>query len=277
MRRTVTNFLDRSAAHASARLSLGAGRSIVIWENQNDRVYYDEPLGHTFSFYLRGGCGTRRLDGGANSGWPGAVCVMPAGLSSDWVITTPIQFVHFYFPDSTLRASYARIHDCDARRLDVPEATFDQSPGIAQPLAQMARAASEEDILLAETAVAELIGGLPNGAVALKGGLSPIQLRRTDEWIDANLEGTIRLVDLATESGLSEFHFHRMFCLSRGVSPHKWVVIRRIEVAKNQLGGCCTIAEIAAACEFASQSHLTRFFKTEVGATPAHYRAMLQT
>ncbi len=276
MKQTVTDFLEASAgARASARLDLGSGRTVILWENQGDRIFYDRPEGHTFSFYLKGGTGTRRLDIGGASGHPGAVCVMPAGQSSDWEIASHFQFVHFHIPDATLRASYARIHDRDARRLEVRESTFSDQPEIALPMFQMAQAAQQGDHLAAEEALSTLVAHLPEEKLILKSGLSPQQLRRTDEWISANISKSILLADLAKEAGLSEFHFQRMFTLSRGISPHKWVLRKRIEQAKEQLTSSHTIAQIASSCGFSCQSHLTRAFKAEVGTTPARYRAQV--
>lgn len=276
MHATVSDYLDRSpSACATARLSLGRGRSVTIWENQNDRISYETPAGHTFSHYLQGGEGTRRVDGGAMAGWPGAVCVMPAGTSSSWEITAPFRFVHLHIPDSTLAASFAHIHDSDARNLHLQEATFSHAPTMATSLAQMAHAAAQGDLLRADTAIAELVAHLPSNTPRLKGGLSPYQLRRVDDWIEAHMATPIRLVDLAMETGLSEFHFHRMFRLCRGISPHQWVTSRRIGTAKNKLAGTETIADIAQACGFACQSHLTRAFKNETGLTPRRYRSCL--
>ncbi|RYB01296.1 hypothetical protein D3272_26875, partial [Lichenibacterium ramalinae] len=45
--------------------------------------------GGTFSLYLEGGGGTRRVDRRSPAGWPGALCFMPHGTSSDWEITSP--------------------------------------------------------------------------------------------------------------------------------------------------------------------------------------------
>ena len=258
------------------RLDLGAGRVVTIWENEKDRVLYDAPIDHAFSLYLKGGAGTRRLDTDGKGGWPGSVCVMPAGHRSDWEITTPFRFVHFDLPDDTLRAAYVRTFDLDARQLDLREITQEEEPALARPLAQMARAAETSDILLAESAVTDLVSCLPNRTIILKGGLTSSQLRRTDEWIAANLGNSIRLADLAAEAGLSEFHFHRMFGLTRGTSPHKWVTMRRVEAAKAMLHGDERIADIATTCGFACQSHMTRAFKVETGTTPARYRTALQ-
>lgn len=274
MRQTVQDFLGHSPfAHTLARLDLGAGRAVTIWENRDDHMVYDAPLGHTFSYYLDGGTGTRRLDTGAVRGWPGAICVMPEGHRSEWEITTSFRFVHLYMPDAELRAAYAMTHDCDARRLDMRESTFVDIPAMSGPLGHLARAADTGDTLLADTALAELIAHLPNRPINLRGGLAPHVLRRVDEWIEANLEGSIRLADLARIAGLSEFHFHRMFRMSRGISPHGWITARRIELAKKLLQASTPISEIAVGCGFASQSHLSRMFRNHTGSTPTEYRA----
>ncbi|MGX9353708.1 response regulator transcription factor [Roseobacteraceae bacterium S113] len=273
---TVSDYLERSpTAQSRVRLDLGAGRTVTIWENHSDRIFYDKPRGHTFSLYLQGGTGTRRLDAGGVAGWPGAICVLPEGQTSDWEITTPFRFLHLVLPDEPLRAWFSRIHDRDARYFDVAEIMYGAVPAMTAPLARLAQAATVNDPLSADGAVAELIYRLPERPTTLKGGLTAQQLRRTDEWIDANLGGSIRLSDLAAEAGLSEFHFHRMFRTSRGTSPHKWVMMRRIEAVKDRLNGSGGISDIAMACGFSCQSHLTRAFKTQTGMTPALYRQRL--
>ncbi|MEP1698817.1 MAG: AraC family transcriptional regulator [Paracoccaceae bacterium] len=273
---TVSNYLERSpTAHKHAQLNLGAGRTVTIWENHSDRIFYDKPKGHTFSLYLKGGTGTRRLDAGGIAGRPGAICVLPEGQTSDWEITSPFQFLHLVLPDEPLRASFSRIHDRDARYFDLTEIMYGDAPSMTGPLAQLVFAAKSKDQLQADSAVAELIYRLPERRRTLQGGLTAYQLRQTDEWIDANLGATIRLSDLAAEVGLSEFHFHRMFRTSRGTSPHKWVTMRKVDASKERLRRESSIAEIASACGFSCQSHLTRTFKALTGMTPAVYRQNL--
>lgn len=273
---TVSDYLEQSAtAHAHARLDLGAGRTVTIWENHSDRIFYDKPKGHTFSLYLKGGTGTRRLDAGGMAGWPGAICVLPEGQTSDWEITSPFQFLHLVLPDEPLRAWFSRIHDRDARYFDLAETMYDAAPSMTGPLKQLVVAAASNDPLLADSAIAELIYRLPERRKTLQGGLTVKQLRQTDAWIDANIGAAIRLSELAAEVGLSEFHFHRMFRASRGTSPHKWVTMRKVDAAKDKLQRESSIAEIASVCGFSCQSHLTRVFKAQTGMTPAVYRQRL--
>jgi len=278
MRQTVHDFLGRSpVAQATAQLDLGAGCSVAIWQNRDDHVRYDTPQNHTFSLYLQGGTGTRRLDAGGIAGHPGAICVMPEGYGSEWEITAPFRFVHLYLSDARLRAGFAATHDCDARLLDLRETTFAEDPQLALHLKQLSHAAETGDVLLGETALSGVFGGLARRAPRLRGGLAPHLLRRIDDWIEAHLDAVIHLEDLAALAGLSGYHFHRMFLLSRGIAPHAWVTDQRVQRARELLRGNLPIAEIAAACGFSSQSHLTRVFRTRIGKTPADYRAVCRT
>lgn len=273
---SIRDVLDRSsAARVTAALDLGAGRAVRIWENHSDRVRYEASSGHVFSLYLDGGTGTRRVDGAVQSGFPGAVCIMPDGHSSEWEITTPFRFVHLYLPDEALRAGFARAHDCDARRLDLPEVTLAAMPGLVAPLTALAQAAWQGDLLSGEVALAEILGGLGARQIVLKGGLAPHLLRRVDDWIEAHLDSAIRLADLAQIVDLSPFHLHRMFRMSRGATLQDWITDRRIDRAKALLREHCPLIQIAVACGFASQSHLTRVFKARTMLTPAAYRAAL--
>ncbi len=276
MRQTVHDFLGRSpVAAAIAEMDLGEGCAVTIWQNGFDRIRYETPQNHTFSLYLEGGTGTRRTDRGGVPGFPGAICIMPEGCGSAWEIGAPFRFVHLYLSDARLRSSFARLHDCDARRLELREATFLDSPALAAPLRQLAVAALAGDILQGESAIAGLYGALVPQPVKVQAGLPPHLLRRVDDWIDAHLDQAIHLEDLAALAGLSGFHFHRMFRLSRGVAPHAWVTARRTERARAMLHSGQPIAGIAAACGFSSQSHLTRVFHRQTGSTPASYRAAL--
>ncbi|WP_242468781.1 helix-turn-helix transcriptional regulator [Rhodovibrio salinarum] len=260
----------------AGKISLGTGCGVVIWENQNDWVHYERPDHHTFSLYLKDGTGTRRLDAGGIAGWPGAVCILPAGHRSDWEITSASQFVHLYLSDEALRSAFSRIHACDARRLDLAEENFVDKPEVSVPLAELARAAVSNDPLRADTALAEFVARLPGRTARVSGGLPPYVIRRVEEYVVANLSGTIRLDDLAELAGMSGFHFHRMFRLARGCPPHVWITQHRVHRAKVLLRTPVSIAEVAVACGFSSQSHLTRVFREQTGRTPGQFRRAWQ-
>ncbi len=71
MKQRVYDFLGQSPIAAiSERMTLGEGCAVSIWENTRDRVSYIAPADHTFSLYLKGGAGTRRVDAGNDRGFP---------------------------------------------------------------------------------------------------------------------------------------------------------------------------------------------------------------
>lgn len=107
----------------------------------------------------------------------------------------------------------------------------------------------------------------------LRGGLAPWQLRRATELLAANLDGDVSLAELARECGLSRSHFARAFKQSTGTAPHRWLVARRVETAKDLLcRSKLPMAEVAIASGFADQSHFTRVFAGQVGVSPGAWR-----
>jgi AraC family transcriptional regulator len=106
-----------------------------------------------------------------------------------------------------------------------------------------------------------------------KGGLAPARLRRVIEFIAAHLNEDLTLAELSTIAEMSSHHFGEAFKLSTGISPHRYVMQQRLQVARQLLSdGERSIAEIAYATGFASQAHLTVNFRRLIGATPAQYR-----
>jgi AraC family transcriptional regulator len=107
----------------------------------------------------------------------------------------------------------------------------------------------------------------------ITGGLTPAQLRRVIDHIEAQLGDDLGLAQLAALAGMSTHHFGQAFKLSTGVPPHRYVVGRRVHRAKELLlGSDRSIAEIAIAVGFSSQSHMTLNFRKLFGSTPARYQ-----
>jgi AraC family transcriptional regulator len=109
------------------------------------------------------------------------------------------------------------------------------------------------------------------GGLAIKqfarGGLAPWQIRRAYEFIDANLASDPSISDVAEQCGLSSGYFSRAFKRESGFSPHRWLVKRRVERAKELLRGSdLLLAEIAQVCGFVDQVILLAFFRGARGA-----------
>ncbi|MEG9430846.1 AraC family transcriptional regulator [Terriglobus sp. ADX1] len=114
-----------------------------------------------------------------------------------------------------------------------------------------------------------------NASVTLKdvrGGIPLSRLRRVLEWIEFHLHTDVRLEQLAAEAQLSPFHFARLFRETTGVTPHQYVLERRIERAKTLLKlGKLTIAEVAQNAGFSSSTNFVRAFRQRVGITPGEW------
>jgi len=123
--------------------------------------------------------------------------------------------------------------------------------------------------------VAQTYGGMRPVSRIASGRLAPWQERRAKEIISANLDG-VPLADVARECRLSTSHFQRAFRRTVGMAPHKWLLSRRIELAKEKLrDDRLPLSDVALECGFGDQSHLTRVFTRLVGTSPGAWRRLL--
>jgi AraC family transcriptional regulator len=98
-------------------------------------------------------------------------------------------------------------------------------------------------------------------------------LAQLDAFIAANLAERILVADLARVAGLPPGQFAQAFTRFTGRSPHQYVLSRRVEEATAMLRhGRVSLAQVAAACGFASQQHMTQVIKARLGLTPAAVR-----
>jgi len=106
-----------------------------------------------------------------------------------------------------------------------------------------------------------------------RGGLPPRVLRRVEEYIDAHLGEDLEIEQLALTAGLSLHHFARAFKTSVGVPPHRFVLQRRLSLARDLLTSTDRpIADIAIAAGFSDQSHLARYFRRSFAVSPIAFR-----
>jgi len=109
-----------------------------------------------------------------------------------------------------------------------------------------------------------------------KGGLATKPLKRVVDHINEHLEEELSLLDLARIADLSPHHFGTAFKTSLGIPPHRYVIERRIDLARALLQRSDRpISEVAYAVGFSSQSHLTTNFRRAMGVTPRQFRESL--
>jgi AraC family transcriptional regulator len=107
------------------------------------------------------------------------------------------------------------------------------------------------------------------------GGLATWQANRALEYIEDNFGSKIAIRGMAECVALSKSHFSRAFRHSLGCSPMAYVAAVRVERAKLMMTSSRQrLTEIALACGFSDQSHLTRSFRRIVGMSPARWRRL---
>ena len=99
------------------------------------------------------------------------------------------------------------------------------------------------------------------------------QIRRVRDYVDAHLSTRILVADLSAIVQRSEAHFARAFKKTLGVSPHAYVLRRRVEKASRlMLVSDDSLSDIALACGMTDQAHLCKIFRQLTGQTPAAWR-----
>jgi AraC family transcriptional regulator len=115
--------------------------------------------------------------------------------------------------------------------------------------------------------------GLRDSGYTEKPTLSRERLRRVTDYIEAHLAESLSLTEIGEIACLSPFHFSRSFKRSMGLGLHDYVVRRRVERAKQLLlYSDLSLAQIAGAVGFDSQSSFTARFRREVGLSPGRFR-----
>jgi AraC-like DNA-binding protein len=185
----------------------------------------------------------------------------------------------FHVPTEAMRAA-AEVMDTKSDSVGSPgawRAVCDQ-PGLAARLLGLQRATrTRPEALHADQTVSAALAawraqsGCPEHQPVHKPSAVPPGIRRAKAMIDAAPEAVVRLDALAAAAGLSRFHFVRVFARSTGQTPHSYRTSRRINAARRMLSADSAPADVAAACGFADQSHLTRTFRRLLGVTPAVY------
>jgi AraC-like DNA-binding protein len=115
----------------------------------------------------------------------------------------------------------------------------------------------------------------PPPANAENGVAGEQRIQRAVALIEAKFASKLTRDEVARAARLSPFHFSRLFRRVMGVSPHEYLLRRRLHHAQQLLRIARenrSIAHVAAEAGFADQAHLTRHFRRAYGVTPAEFR-----
>lgn len=96
-------------------------------------------------------------------------------------------------------------------------------------------------------------------------------LRLARERLDDDPANPISLGELAQLCGINRYQLIRSFQRATGITPHAYLIQRRIQLARRLIASGTPLAESAAAAGFADQSHMTRQFTRALGVSPGLY------
>jgi AraC-like DNA-binding protein len=160
----------------------------------------------------------------------------------------PVEIVHPVAQDPLLAQHFARLFAClTAARSD--------------------RLARDERLLLPLMHIVRRHGM----ARPSTSGPSP-RVAKAIQRLDSAPEAPVSLAELAELSGVSRFQLLRGFAREVGITPHAYLVQRRVRLARQLLAKGQTPVQAAMQAGFADQSHMTRSFVRQIGVTPSRYQ-----
>jgi AraC-like DNA-binding protein len=112
-----------------------------------------------------------------------------------------------------------------------------------------------------------------HGMARFQSSRSSPSVARAVERIESAPDRQVSLAELAALSGVSRFQLLRGFSRELGITPHAYLIQRRVLLAQRFLADGKTPVQAAMQAGFSDQSHMTRAFVRQVGVTPGRYRA----
>ena len=215
---------------------------------------------------------------------PRNICITPPDTITEWRHCGQPQILQVYVRRSVYEGAVAELFGCDASAAEIVPRFGISDPLLEQlalALADALRSGAFRDGLYIDT-VAQMVAvhlarahSVQSGPAAAPAALTvPHQrMRHLIEFIEANLHDHLTLDVMATQVGISPLYLARAFKAAVGQSPHQYVLMRRIERAKELLRNTdMPIVDVALSVGFSSQSHLSHWMIRQTGVSPAAYR-----
>lgn len=215
---------------------------------------------------------------------PRRICLTPGETVTQWQHHGHPEILQVYLRQSLYESAVSEMYGCDGSSAEIVPKFAVADPLLEQlaiAITSALRDGSAEDGLYIETLAQTLAVHLarmhssrsrPLRTPRLDAIPGP-KMRRLIEFIEANLDSNLSLETMAAEVIVSPRYLPRAFKTAIGQSPHRYVLARRIERAKELLRSTdMPIVDVALASGFSSQSHLSNWFLREVGISPAAYR-----
>jgi AraC family transcriptional regulator len=213
----------------------------------------------------------------------GAISVVPAGTPVLWRWSGPKDSLHIFLELNLVGRVATEVFGLDPVRLTVPPLDGLDLPHLRAAMAAVGAELSAGGAggpLAAESLANVLavhliryISAPRRPAGGRDGALPRGRLRAVVEYIEEHLDACPTLEQMAAVARLNSCHFARQFKAATGLPPHQYVIMRRVERARQllQAGADLSLAEVAAHAGFSDQSQFCRHFKRLVGVTPRQF------
>lgn len=153
-------------------------------------------------------------------------------------------------------------------------------PALSATLLEMlAHLDSDLDELLIDQLVCGIAEGLSRHAkqpIRRSKNLATTRMERARQFLEANINDVVTSAELEDVTGLDRYTLIRQFKACFATTPHRFLVMRRLQRAKTLIAQGEPLAGIAAETGFADQSHLNRHFKQAFGITPGRWADMIR-
>ncbi|PQJ61745.1 helix-turn-helix domain-containing protein [Photobacterium angustum] len=98
-----------------------------------------------------------------------------------------------------------------------------------------------------------------------------------DSYIQQNIQKKISVADLSSIAFLAQSQFYVLFRKQMGITPHQYVLRKRLELARQLIAETQKpLSEVAQLCGFSSQSSFSQAFRRLYGTSPIRYQFFLQ-
>nr|WP_233343158.1 AraC family transcriptional regulator [Hyphomonas sp. Mor2] len=211
------------------------------------------------------------------------IVVTPAGLKSGWRWHEPSKCIVITLDPAKLETftqSELGLLLTDQQLRDLPQFEDADITSAAVMLLEALRlGGASSDVMfesLARVFLVKLVqkyGDDRSHEIAFSSSFTAAHYKRVLDFAAQNFGKPIQIEDLAREAGLSASHFTRLFKSVIGDSPYQFLMRYRVErAAEMMMDPAKALIEIALACGFSDQPHLTRVFKQYYGQTPKAWR-----
>lgn len=216
---------------------------------------------------------------------PNDIIVMPAGLSGQFswdshgdaeqsVVVQLYDDIFVNYCPEVVTPAFLRGHLRPCHYAQRPEVN-----ALVKMLVRELDAPSRRGLLFADSVIRSLALELAHAnwtspsVCAMRCFQKDARLGRAIDLIEAGFASNLSLFDLTAASGLSAGHLIALFKAATGLTPHAYLLERRIRHAHHLLTRTALpLAEIALEAGFSDQSHMTRMFRRRHRATPGSYR-----